>query len=222
VQAITDAALRLLRRDGIDALTMRSLADELGVRASTLYHHVRSKGQLLDLLGAQAFRSLPRAHGGYDQVGDLAARLAVLHEDVARLRAFYRDHPGLARAIVHQGDMGDVPHDHTAGERRAPELDALVRLGIPEDRALRFVLAVARWTMAALSAEPGAAGRPLEELDRADALFDDGLDLLLAGLATRLGEQDMPVGGAVPDPAGIRRGRPRTPSGPRWRPGPGR
>jgi AcrR family transcriptional regulator len=186
VQAITDAALRLLRRGGIDVLTMRSLADELGVRAPTLYHHVRSKGQLLDLLGAQAFRSLPRAHGGYDEVRDLTAWLAVLRADVVRLRAFYRDHPGLAHAIVHRGRMSDVPHDHTAGEMRAPELDALVRLGIPEDRARRSVLAAARWTMAALSIEPRTAERPAEEQARDDTLFTDGLDLLLAGLATLL------------------------------------
>lgn len=44
------AALRVLEREGIDGLSMRKVAAELGVKAASLYWHVRSKEQLLDLL----------------------------------------------------------------------------------------------------------------------------------------------------------------------------
>ena len=147
---------------------------------------------MLDLLSAQAFRSLPRPDSGYDQVSDLTGWLTVLRRDVTRLRAFYRDHPGLARAVTHDGGKSDVPHDHTTGDRRAPEFDALVRLGVPEDRARRCVLAVAHWTMAALATEPPTIQdakeptRHAEEAAPADSLFDDGFDLLLDGLAAHL------------------------------------
>jgi AcrR family transcriptional regulator len=42
--------LRLLDRDGLDALSMRRGADELGTGAASLYWHVGSKDGLLDLV----------------------------------------------------------------------------------------------------------------------------------------------------------------------------
>src|SRR5437762_2207890 len=42
------AAVALAQRDGIESLTMRRLADELGVGAMTLYHYVPNKEMLLD------------------------------------------------------------------------------------------------------------------------------------------------------------------------------
>jgi AcrR family transcriptional regulator len=48
--AIVDAALALLDRDGFEALSMRALAEELGTGAATLYWHVGSKDGLLDLV----------------------------------------------------------------------------------------------------------------------------------------------------------------------------
>jgi AcrR family transcriptional regulator len=45
---IAEAALRLIDRDGLDALSMRKLGLELGVEAMALYHHVANKGRVLD------------------------------------------------------------------------------------------------------------------------------------------------------------------------------
>jgi AcrR family transcriptional regulator len=42
------AAVELADRDGLDALTMRRLAQELGVEAMSLYHHVANKEAVLD------------------------------------------------------------------------------------------------------------------------------------------------------------------------------
>ena len=42
------AAVALAVRDGIESLTMRKLADELGAGAMSLYHYVPNKEQLLD------------------------------------------------------------------------------------------------------------------------------------------------------------------------------
>lgn len=47
-QAILDAALRITDHDGVDKLTMRRLASELGVQAMSLYHHIPNKSALLD------------------------------------------------------------------------------------------------------------------------------------------------------------------------------
>ena len=45
---VLQAAIALADRDGIDALTMRRLADELGAGAMSLYYHVPNKDALLD------------------------------------------------------------------------------------------------------------------------------------------------------------------------------
>jgi AcrR family transcriptional regulator len=48
--AIVDAALRLLERDGLQGLSMRRVATELGAGAASLYWHVGDKEQLLALM----------------------------------------------------------------------------------------------------------------------------------------------------------------------------
>jgi AcrR family transcriptional regulator len=49
-EAIVDAAVRLLDAEGLDAFSMRRVADELGTGAASLYWHVGSKDGLLDLV----------------------------------------------------------------------------------------------------------------------------------------------------------------------------
>ena len=47
-ERVLQAAVALAARDGIESLTMRKLADELGAGAMSLYHYVPNKEQLLD------------------------------------------------------------------------------------------------------------------------------------------------------------------------------
>jgi AcrR family transcriptional regulator len=47
-EQVAAAALELLDRDGLEALSMRRLADRLGVGTMTLYGYFRSKDELLD------------------------------------------------------------------------------------------------------------------------------------------------------------------------------
>jgi AcrR family transcriptional regulator len=47
VDKIMTAALHVLHRDGLDSLTMRGLADELGTTHTSLYRHVASRDELL-------------------------------------------------------------------------------------------------------------------------------------------------------------------------------
>ncbi|MBH0780893.1 TetR/AcrR family transcriptional regulator [Nocardia bovistercoris] len=54
---IVDAAVRMLERGGVDGLSMRRLAEELGTKPMTIYHYVPSKSELLTLaLGELAAR----------------------------------------------------------------------------------------------------------------------------------------------------------------------
>ena len=49
-EAIVTAAIQLLDREGLAALSMRRLAEELGTGAASLYWHVGSKDGLLELI----------------------------------------------------------------------------------------------------------------------------------------------------------------------------
>jgi AcrR family transcriptional regulator len=48
--AVVEAALVMLDEVGVDGLSMRALADRLGVKAASLYWHLRDKEQLLELV----------------------------------------------------------------------------------------------------------------------------------------------------------------------------
>ncbi|SDG86616.1 transcriptional regulator, TetR family [Lentzea fradiae] len=61
---IRSAALAIIDRDGLDGLSMRKLAAELGVQAASLYGHVRTKDQLLNDIAASILQ--PVDMSGFD------------------------------------------------------------------------------------------------------------------------------------------------------------
>ncbi|HZE37760.1 MAG TPA: TetR/AcrR family transcriptional regulator C-terminal domain-containing protein [Stackebrandtia sp.] len=54
-EVIADAALKLIDEVGLDGLTMRLVAKELGVQAPALYWHVKNKRELLDAMADRVF-----------------------------------------------------------------------------------------------------------------------------------------------------------------------
>jgi AcrR family transcriptional regulator len=91
-EAIVDAALQLLDRDGLDELSMRRVADELGTGAASLYHHVGSKDGLLDLLFDHVIGELeipdPEPERWQEQLKEVARtqRAGILrHRDIVRI-----------------------------------------------------------------------------------------------------------------------------------------
>jgi AcrR family transcriptional regulator len=83
---ILSAAERIVEDEGVDALTMRRLGEQVGMRAPSLYKHVASKEDLLAELQAQALASMGAelVEAGPD-LGALARRY----------RAWALAHPGL-------------------------------------------------------------------------------------------------------------------------------
>ena len=55
-QAIVDAALTILARDGFDAVSFRNIAQAVGVKAPSLYWHVSDKRELLGHMTERLFR----------------------------------------------------------------------------------------------------------------------------------------------------------------------
>lgn len=58
-EVIVAAALKILRADGIDGVSMRRVATELGTGAASLYAHVAHKEELLDLLFDEVVGEIP-------------------------------------------------------------------------------------------------------------------------------------------------------------------
>src|SRR4051794_2168015 len=57
--AIVDAALEIVRRSGVESLSMRGLSRELGMSAMAAYYYVANKDELLDLVAARALADIP-------------------------------------------------------------------------------------------------------------------------------------------------------------------
>jgi AcrR family transcriptional regulator len=94
-ERITSEALALVDEAGADALTMRALADRLGVGTMTVYGYFRSRDDLLDAAvdtaTATAVDAVPSAPA--DPRTELAALFAAFHQVLAA-------HPGLVRLRV--------------------------------------------------------------------------------------------------------------------------
>jgi len=98
--AIVAAAIQLLDREGLAALSMRRLAEELGTGAASLYWHVGSKDGLLDLVLDQVI--------GEQQVPDPdPPRWRAQLKDVARAqRRVSLRHPYIVRISIGRIPMG--------------------------------------------------------------------------------------------------------------------
>jgi TetR/AcrR family tetracycline transcriptional repressor len=90
---IVESALALLDEAGIDDLSMRSLAAKLGVKAASLYWHVRDKDELLCLLADEICRPIrepDRKEHWQKRIGNLGGeyrRVLLAHRDAARVVA---------------------------------------------------------------------------------------------------------------------------------------
>src|SRR5690349_5015994 len=57
-EQIVDRAIELIDRDGMEAVSIRRLGSELGIRGPTLYHYFANKGALLDAVRARLVAEL--------------------------------------------------------------------------------------------------------------------------------------------------------------------
>lgn len=104
-------AVRFADEQGVETLSMRKLAERLGVQAMSLYHHVANKDQILDGMVDQVFAEieLPSAGGGWMNA---MRRRAVSARDALRRHPWAvglldsRAHPGPATLEHHDAVLG--------------------------------------------------------------------------------------------------------------------
>lgn len=73
-ERVIEGAVALADRIGVDALTIRKLADEIDVRPMTIYHHVAGKEAIIDGMVDQVFAEIELPSDGPDWRTAIRAR----------------------------------------------------------------------------------------------------------------------------------------------------
>ncbi|WP_328304468.1 TetR/AcrR family transcriptional regulator (plasmid) [Streptomyces sp. NBC_00435] len=111
-EAIVDAALALVDKEGLDALSMRRVAQELGTGAASLYAHVANKEELLALLfdrvSGEVLPAAPDPERWQEQIKEFcrdSRRAMLAHRDMARI-ALGQIPVGPSAIMVLEGMLG--------------------------------------------------------------------------------------------------------------------
>jgi AcrR family transcriptional regulator len=115
-ERVVTEALAAIAEDGVQALTMRSLATRLGVVPGAVYHHVRNKQQLQDLVLDNV---LAEVDVHLDPSLGWTGQLKVLAH---RLRQVLEAHPGVAGILKTRDPLG--PHSLDLAEAFLEPLQA--------------------------------------------------------------------------------------------------
>lgn len=220
---VARAALATVERDGLEGLSMRRLADELGVQAASLYWHVHSKDHLLDLVAEELFTELELPdlpadtdwRTGLRAVSTAYYQFLLDHRDAARIVAGrfalgtnFFGHLETFAGLLRRGEFSDNDTAYALYSiivyiqgfvlhQRAPLTGESV-VGVPD----ADVLAQIRNRLTELPADRFPTTTALaESLTRPDIerRFSFGLDLLIDGLIALSGRTPQsPTGAGLP------------------------
>lgn len=186
VDDVVDAAIEIADRDGLSALSMRGLAQHLGIGAMTLYSYVPNRTDLVVLMFDQVFgrRTLP------PHPDDLRERL----ELVARVQyEECRSHPWLLEVSGVRAWLG--PH---VADRYEWQLTAVEGIGLDDIEMDQTITLLASFGTGVARAEQ-AVKQAERETGMTDAVWweanHDALGEVMAG-------RDYPLAGRVGTAAG--------------------
>ena len=156
VDEVVAAATALADAEGLDAVTMRRVAGQLGVVPMTLYTYVPGKAELLDLMLDAAYQAMPRAGMAGQPWRQRATGVA------RENRVLFESHPWAAAVTTSRPPLGPgliAKYDH--------ELHAFEGLGLDDiqmDAALTHLLSfVQAWARTAADARATRLGTGLDE-----------------------------------------------------------
>jgi AcrR family transcriptional regulator len=176
-EAIVNAALTFLDREGWDALTINALAMQLGTKGPSLYNHVHS---LEDLRRTVRMRVIGDIIGMLNTVGDGRTRDDAVVTMASAYRSYAHHHPGRYSAFTRMPLGGDDPECTEATRAAAgPVIEVLTSYGLDGDNA--FFAALEFWSALhgfVLLEMTGV----MDDIDT-DAVFTDMVLRLAAGMA---------------------------------------
>ena len=155
--AVVERALALADELGLEALTIRRLAQELGVTPMALYWHFRSKEELLAGLGDRVWAEIDV---DVDVAADWPAQLRGLLESLVQM---LRAHPSASQLLL----AGEKMHGDAAIMATETALAVLRRGGFSPEQASE-IARNAMWTgLTLVMSEPGfdPAGTPEERTE---------------------------------------------------------
>lgn len=135
VGVVVETALAIADAEGVEGLTMRKLAARLDVTPMAIYHHVRNKEELLDLVADESMKPLL----ALDQPVDAASRLV---EFFTAFHGLHLAHPALAQVMTQRPLEG--PTATQIGENL---LNSLVNGGIDGERAASALISLVNYTL---------------------------------------------------------------------------
>lgn len=187
---ILEAAWEVARLDGLGALTLRAVADRVGMRAPSLYSHFAAKMDIYDAMFEQAWtRCLSRMEACHEGLVERRRRELLPTREVLRAstRAYFDF--SLEDPVRHQlMDLRTIPGFEPSPAAYAPSLAVLAlsrrlltELGLPaqEDQDLLIAL-VGGLVDAQLANDPGG-DRWARQFDRAIDMYADAVGLPPAG-----------------------------------------
>ncbi|GAA2274959.1 TetR/AcrR family transcriptional regulator [Kitasatospora cystarginea] len=154
---IAAAAIAVADAEGVEAVTMRRVAQELGLSPMAVYTYVPGKVELLDLMLDTLYGAMPRtapAGAGW------RARVTAVAEDN---RALYAAHPWIAAVATSRPPLGPGLMAKYEYELRA--LDGLGLSEVEQDSALTHLLAFVQ-SCARMAADERAAEQDSAMNDR--------------------------------------------------------
>lgn len=180
--AIVAAAIDVIDAVGLEKLTMRRLAGQVGVEPMSLYHHFPSKAELLDAIVDSAAATFASAAQDRLEVADKSWSAGLRAFGVA-MRGALLTHPRLI-PLVSTRPVSPSAAENLGGDLMA----ALVEGGFSGRDAEYALQSVAVFVLGHVLAQagqtPGAADIPNRSADTTyyDEWFDLGLTALISGL----------------------------------------
>jgi len=183
---VIHTAIQLLQEVGLDGLTLRRLATELGISAPTLYWHVKDKRELLDLMSEAMVRVAREKMPPFPQ------GLPWDEEIAEGMRRQYE-------AIIAWRDGARVVAGNRPTEAALPQIERFlkkwVEAGFPPNEALAYTLTFGDFiTGCALEHQAEIERIRLQPIDQSAGLWEnlDAYPTLQAAVAMRLGRRADP------------------------------
>lgn len=177
LEDVVTTAATIADRDGLEAASLRAVADELGIKTPSLYNHVNGLAGLrreLALYGARHLRDVVAAAMGEGNPIEMVRR------SVHAYRRFALKHQGLYQAMLPAPRPGEDDEVYRAMAEPVAVLTAtLVDAGVDEGETVHVIRALRSVVHGFIDLEmKDGFGMPVE----VDVSFEKAIEVILSGV----------------------------------------